>query len=66
MDGGEFFADVIGGAAGLGVEFEAAVFGSLIELGLRVSSSQSIKEFLVRGRKSVVELVSGSPKRVWW
>ena len=38
MDGGEFFADVVGGAAGVGVEFEVACFGGLVELGLRVGS----------------------------
>ena len=36
VDGGEFFADVVGGAAGGGVEFEVAVFGGLVEFGLRV------------------------------
>ena len=36
MDSGKFFADVVGGAAGGGVEFEVAVFGGLVEFGLRV------------------------------
>lgn len=36
MDSGESFADVVGGAAGGGVEFEVAVFGGLVEFGLRV------------------------------
>ena len=64
MNGGEFFADVVWGAAGVGVEFKVAVFGSLIEFGLRVSSSQGVKKLLVRGGKAVVKLVSRSPKRV--
>lgn len=38
MDGGEFFANVVGGAAGLGVEFEVTCLGSLIEFRLRVGS----------------------------
>lgn len=36
VDGGEFFADVVGGAAGVGIEFEVAFFGCLVEFGLRV------------------------------
>lgn len=36
VDGREFFADVVGGPARGGVEFEVSVFGSLVELGLRV------------------------------
>lgn len=38
MDGGEIFANVVGGAAGVRVELEATCFGSLIKLGLRVGS----------------------------
>ena len=64
MNGGEFFADVVWGASGVGVEFKVSVFGSLIELGLRVSSGQGVKKLLVRGGKAVVKLVSRSPKRV--
>ena len=36
MDGGELFANVGGGAPGVGVEFEVTCFGCLVELGLRV------------------------------
>lgn len=36
MDGGEYFADVVWGAARVGVEFEVAVLGGLVEFGLRV------------------------------
>ena len=36
VDGGEFFADVVGGATRAGVEFEVVVLGSLVEFGLRV------------------------------
>lgn len=38
MDGGEIFANVVGGAAGVGVEFEVICFGRLIKLRLRVGS----------------------------
>ena len=38
MDGGEFFANVVGGAARVGVEFEVTSFSSLIKLRLRVGS----------------------------
>ena len=36
VDGGELFANVIGGAPLGRVHFEAAVFGSLVEFWLRV------------------------------
>lgn len=36
VDGREFFADIVRGAARGGVEFEVAVFGGLVEFGLRV------------------------------
>ena len=36
VDGGEFFADVMGGAAGGGVEFEVAFLGGIVEFGLGV------------------------------
>ena len=64
VNGGKFFADVIGGASGGGVEFEVIVFGARVELGLRVSGSQGVEEFLVRSRKTVVELIAGSPEGI--
>ena len=36
VDGGEFVADVAGGAAGVRVEFKVTFFGCLFEFGLRV------------------------------
>ena len=39
VDGGQFFADVVGGATRGEVEFEVVVLGSLTEFGLRAGGS---------------------------
>ena len=64
VNGGKFFADVIGGASGGGVEFEVIVFGARVELGLRISGGQGVEKFLVRSRKTVVQLIAGSPEGI--
>jgi hypothetical protein len=47
VDGLEELADVLGGAAGLGVELEAVPLGGLVEAGLCVGGGQGLEEFLV-------------------
>ena len=65
VDGGELIADIMGGAARGGVEFEISFFGGLDEARLCVSGGQRVIELLVRCREAVVELVARSPERVY-
>lgn len=65
VDSLEEIADVLGGAARLGVELEAVALGGLVEAGLRVGCSQGLEEALVGCGDAVVELVAGGPEGVY-
>ena len=66
MDGDEVFADVVRGAAGVGVELEIAGFGGFVEAGLGVGGCEAFEELLIRLGKTVEELVAGCPERIYW
>lgn len=55
-------ADVLGGAAGLFVEFEARAFGDLAKVDLGEGRGEGFEEFLVGWAEAVVDFVTGSPE----
>jgi hypothetical protein len=54
VDGDEFFADVLGGAARLGVDFETVSRGRFVEFWLGVGGGQAFQELLNGSRDTVV------------
>jgi hypothetical protein len=58
VDGFEYVADILGGAAWLAVELKAVFFGAGGEAGLGVGGCEGLEEALVGCRETIIEFVA--------
>lgn len=65
VGGAEVLADVFGGTTWVGVEFEGAFGGCLVEVWLSVGGCKGFEESLVGSGDTVIELVAGGPESVY-